>query len=238
MNRQEFMRQLEYLLRGIPTSEREDALAYYNDYFDEAGTENEYQVIQELGSPEMVAQTILADVQREASQSSRQDYCSPEMESEEGYRQQTSYEQPRGDERKYTQTASTEKQGMSTSTKVLLILVIVLTFPLWIGIVAGLFGGLIGLLGGLFGVIVGGIGAAAGLLIGGIISIIGGIACLMASPVEGLACIGIGAILTAIGVLLALLCILLVGTWLPKAIKALVNWIKGLFHRNEGGNEI
>ena len=40
MNRQEFMKQLEYLLRGIPTSEREDALAYYNDYFDEAGLEN------------------------------------------------------------------------------------------------------------------------------------------------------------------------------------------------------
>ena len=48
MNRQEFLRRLEYLLRGIPENERVDALAYYNDYFDEAGEENEYQVIFEL----------------------------------------------------------------------------------------------------------------------------------------------------------------------------------------------
>ena len=48
MNRQEFMRRLEELLKSIPASEREDALGYYNDYFDEAGEENEYQVIFEL----------------------------------------------------------------------------------------------------------------------------------------------------------------------------------------------
>ena len=38
-------------MKDIPESERADALAYYNDYFEEAGVENEYQVIQELGSP-------------------------------------------------------------------------------------------------------------------------------------------------------------------------------------------
>ena len=48
MNRQEFFRRLEYLLRGIPESDKMDALAYYNDYFDDAGRENEQQVIQEL----------------------------------------------------------------------------------------------------------------------------------------------------------------------------------------------
>ena len=61
MNRQEFFRRLEYLLRGIPESERMDALAYYNDYFDDAGADNEQQVIFELGSPEAVAQIILED---------------------------------------------------------------------------------------------------------------------------------------------------------------------------------
>ncbi|MBQ2901427.1 MAG: hypothetical protein IJE49_06215 [Agathobacter sp.] len=238
MNRQEFMEKLEYLLRGIPENERADALAYYNDYFDEAGVENEYQVIQELGSPEQVAQTILEDVQREASQSVRQDYSSPEAECNEGHKEEKkNYEQQHTNT--YTsQTTTTEKQGMPTSTKVLLIIVLILTFPLWIGIVAGLFGGLVGCIGALFGIIVGLIGAAIGLVVGGIACVIGGIACLMVSPVDGLVSIGVGAILAAIGILLALPCIWGVGIWIPKAIKALVAWIKGLFHRNEGGNEI
>lgn len=233
MNRQEFMRQLEYLLRGIPENERADALAYYNDYFDEAGSENEYQVIQELGSPENVAQTILEDVQRETSQRARQDYTSPENEHAESYGQgQAPHEQ------QHARTSAGEKKSMPTSTKVLFVIVIILTFPLWIGIVAGLFGGLIGIIGGLFGVVVGLIGAAFGLVMGGIGCVIGGIACIMTSPVEGLAVISVGAILTAVGILLALPCVWGVGVWIPKGVKALISWIKSLFHRNEGGNEI
>ena len=39
MNRVEFMKQLERLLGDIPENDRLDAIAYYNDYFDEAGAE-------------------------------------------------------------------------------------------------------------------------------------------------------------------------------------------------------
>ena len=62
MNRVEFMQQLERLLWDIPENDRVDAIAYYNDYFDEAGPENENQVIKELGSPERVAAIIKADL--------------------------------------------------------------------------------------------------------------------------------------------------------------------------------
>ena len=41
MSRWEFMRQLEELLFDISPSEREEALQYYNDYFNYAGRENE-----------------------------------------------------------------------------------------------------------------------------------------------------------------------------------------------------
>ena len=40
MNRLEFMHQLENLLWDIPENDRLDAIAYYNDYFVEAGSEN------------------------------------------------------------------------------------------------------------------------------------------------------------------------------------------------------
>ena len=220
MNRQEFMRQLEDLLSGIPASEREDALAYYNNYFDEAGTENEQQVIMELGSPEAVAKNIIADVQQESG-----DYSSPETEA---YERQIMPKQNR----------TTEKQGMSQSTKILLIILLVFTFPIWIGVVAGLFGAVVGIIGALFGVSVGLIGTAVGLFAGGIGCIIAGVARFAFSPVEALVSVGIGAILASVGALLGLLCIWIVGVWIPKLVKFVVNWVKGLLHRNKGGNEI
>ena len=58
MNRTEFMNRLEQLLWDIPENERREALQYYNDYFDDAGPENEAQIIRELGSPARVAKTI------------------------------------------------------------------------------------------------------------------------------------------------------------------------------------
>ena len=46
MSREEFMKELEYLLQDIGEEERSDALAYYRDYLDEAGPENEEKVLQ------------------------------------------------------------------------------------------------------------------------------------------------------------------------------------------------
>lgn len=62
MNRAEFMSALEKLLVSISEDERAEALQYYEDYFEDAGPENEEQVIKELGSPEKVAAIIWADI--------------------------------------------------------------------------------------------------------------------------------------------------------------------------------
>lgn len=58
MNRTEFMNQLEILLQNISAGEKEEALQYYNDYFDDAGAENEQSVIEALGNPARVAENI------------------------------------------------------------------------------------------------------------------------------------------------------------------------------------
>ena len=58
MNRKQFLYELEQLLKDIPDNERAEAIQYYNDYFDDAGAENEARVIEELESPEQVAETI------------------------------------------------------------------------------------------------------------------------------------------------------------------------------------
>ena len=62
MNRVEFMTELASLLQDVPVEERREAMRYYNDYFDEAGKENEAQAISDLGSPARVAEKIKEDL--------------------------------------------------------------------------------------------------------------------------------------------------------------------------------
>ncbi|MCI9188585.1 MAG: DUF1700 domain-containing protein [Lachnospiraceae bacterium] len=62
MNRVDFMNQLESLLQSISSTEREEAIQYYNDYFDDAGEENEQEVIEALGNPARVAENIKRDL--------------------------------------------------------------------------------------------------------------------------------------------------------------------------------
>lgn len=68
MSRWEFMRRLEELLSDISPNEREEALQYYNDYFNDAGRENEQSVIGALGSPEQVAEIVKEGLSENGSQ--------------------------------------------------------------------------------------------------------------------------------------------------------------------------
>ena len=58
MNKKQYLDELSFLLLDIADEEREDALAFYENYFDEAGIENEAKVIKELGEPSKVAAII------------------------------------------------------------------------------------------------------------------------------------------------------------------------------------
>lgn len=60
MNKQVFLQQLGYLLQDISDEDREDALGYYKDYFEDAGEINETKILTELQSPERVAALIKA----------------------------------------------------------------------------------------------------------------------------------------------------------------------------------
>lgn len=62
MKKEEFVRQLEYLLQDISEEDRNEAVNYYLDYLQEAGPENEKAVLQEFGSPERIAAIIRADL--------------------------------------------------------------------------------------------------------------------------------------------------------------------------------
>lgn len=59
MTREEYFMCLEGYLKTLSYEECKEALQYYENYFDEAGPENEQEVINQLGSPKQLAESIL-----------------------------------------------------------------------------------------------------------------------------------------------------------------------------------
>ena len=128
MNRVEFMKQLEQLLQDISENDRLDAIGYYNDYFDEAGLENEAQVIRELGSPERVAAMIKEDLGEGEHEESKSMECAEAKEK--------------------------VAQKKHNTPWVLIIVLLVLASPVLAGVIGGVFGTLAGIVAAIFGVVV------------------------------------------------------------------------------------
>lgn len=218
MNRVEFMQQLERLLWDIPENDRLDAIAYYNDYFDEAGAENEAQVIRELGSPGKVAAIIKADLNVSGSQQTEAEESGYSKENMPA-RKETGYHAP--------------KQKRSIPWPLIIVL-LVFASPVLLGVGGGLLGGLLGLLGALFGIVVAVIACGASFLVAGIVCFVVGIVRAFLSPVEGLITIGLGSLMLALGILFTLLFIWFAFKWIPALFRGCVNLCQRLFHRGEG----
>lgn len=61
MDKKEFLEQLSNSLGSLPKEERDEALLYYEEFFEDAGTVYEQDVINELGSPQKLAESIMND---------------------------------------------------------------------------------------------------------------------------------------------------------------------------------
>ncbi len=59
MNKQQFLSTLEKKLKPLPLEEKQSALEFYNDFFNDA--ESEEIALQKLGSPKLVAATLLVE---------------------------------------------------------------------------------------------------------------------------------------------------------------------------------
>lgn len=58
----EYMQSLRKQLRRLPKEDFERAIDYFEEYFSDAGAEEEAQVIENLGSPEFAAEQIITDI--------------------------------------------------------------------------------------------------------------------------------------------------------------------------------
>lgn len=61
MTRAEYLAELESNLISLPKEERDMAVSFYSEYFDEAGPENEQAVIEDLGKPYALARSIIGE---------------------------------------------------------------------------------------------------------------------------------------------------------------------------------
>lgn len=61
MDKKTYLEELNKNLLSLSTEEREEAIKYYEEYFEEAGEENVNTVISDLGSPEKLASNILKE---------------------------------------------------------------------------------------------------------------------------------------------------------------------------------
>lgn len=61
MTKKEYLSELESYLVSISEEERTNAIQFYDEYFEDAGPENEQQVISELGKPFALAKSIICE---------------------------------------------------------------------------------------------------------------------------------------------------------------------------------
>ncbi len=245
MTKLEFMNELESLLLDIPLDEREEALKYYNGYFEDAGEEHEQEILAELGSPRQIADIIKADLNSNTAESHSGGYFT-----ETGYKDTiVNEEQLEVVEAAKTNNDNTGRSGQSAganysqsrqqgsngtgynnqnytqntkSNAGLITLVLILAFTVGLPITLPIIGIVIGIFATVFGLMFG-FGVA------GIVMICAGIALLvagimqLAAPLIGMAFIGAGLLVLGGGMLLTLACAALCKTVVPALIRGIVN---------------
>lgn len=209
MTKQEFLQRLNRLLADVTPEEREEALRYYEEYFDDAGPENEQQVISDLGAPEKVAEQILAD-----------------------YRELTAipHQEAGG-------ASGKPRRRWRGVPPWLLIVLVLLAIPvgipllaMLIGAIGTVFGILVAAAAAVFAFVV---VIPLGLLIAGI-ALCGFSFALWGMPASAVTTLGCGLALFALGMLVTLLMIKLCTLFVPPLVRGLVAIIRWPFDKLRG----
>ena len=244
MTKHEFMRELTSLLSRIPEDERNDALQYYEDYFADAGITDDMLVPNSVGTPRQIADKIIGEAIYGKSPEQMTDVMknvpATKSDKEKRYYHQSesSKESNYYDGDAHTKSAHgtyydsnvntgnnnrtySENGNNSDNTKLILgIVIIIVTCPIWIGLVAGIGGTLFGILAALAGIIIGFGAAGIALMITAFLS---------SSVAGGILLVGTGMLLLALAIVLVIPLVLFCGKFLPWLVREIVNLVKRLF---------
>ena len=271
MTKYEFLGDLSRLLADLPEEERKQALHYYEDYFADAGEDNEQDVLKELGSPEEIADQIKNDGAEDISygdSASSHAADAPQLyhtaeHTQDNHTQNTSgtengwhkmsgsqntnlqdnggwnqtsgnYSNTNGGQTSYQQ-AGQKKSGffakMDQSNTLIMIIVLIVTSPIWGSVLISIAGILLGIVSAIVGIFAAMIFGGAGSAIGGVATIIGGIIGIIAGKTAGgILTIGVGCLLFALGSAFCYLGIFLAIRLFPllwKQLQRFWDWITG-----------
>lgn len=264
MDRAEFLNRLEAQLLDVPQAEREEALQYYEDYLNDAGDAGDFDILQELGTPEEVADSIRNGLRQDSSAAGErsgqadenwQDSSRTGQLGDSGYFSENGYvdrepqkeelqrvKQPACGERSDADWQSTGSDAEDDSSAArrkrhpvwLWILLIVFAAPVVLPIV--------------FGLLVTAISVLFALFITGIALLVCGIVCtgvgiwaliqaftqIAAWPAAAMIGIGISLAAIGIGVLVTMLMGWLIGKVVPAGVRALCNCLHRIVTRKGG----
>ena len=225
MNRFEYMRRLEDLLSDISPSEKEEALTYYNDYFNDAGQENEQQVIEELGSPEQVAAGVKEGL-------GLQTYDRVQDSPEGGKNQNQSAQigtdgnagaQNTGSQNAFSQNSQIPPQPQQKKSKpaweiALIVIGLIFASPLILALICVIFALIISVFSLIFGLLIGFGAAALALYVTAVVCALLGLVVLPVNVLVSGALLGSGCLCAAAGILCMVLTVLVAMT-VPAACK-------------------
>lgn len=245
MNKNEYLDRLSRLLSDISYEEHEEALSYYREYLEDAGAENEQQVMEELGTPEQLAQKIREGLSEKGEPSKRQGtpISAPGLSNQNynnadsnnaGYRQ-SSYRGNTNHNGTYKQNAENSKKEKNKSTAILVIIALILTSPIWFSLACTVISAAFGCIMAVIAITIG-IGASGiACMIVGIALIAAGFCALLSITVfqvsgtlAGFALIGSGLIVTALGILFLVLTVWLCGWALPAIVRLIRQSVSNL----------
>lgn len=221
MTKYEFLGDLSRLLSDLSEEERNEALQYYEDYFTDAGREQEQAVIQELESPEKVAAKI-RETETEQVQygepGQMKDAAYPEVVGHSAETDQEAGKWGNGEgfgeteefHKEYRHTGSSASSSTTSGDNtnqilkwILIIVVAIIAVPVIVPVFGGI---LITIVVLLFTLFIALFGTGIGLGIGGVISMfIGLYHAITANVADAVVGIGAGLVMLPIGIILCYL---------------------------------
>lgn len=242
MSRTEFMKQLESLLQNISATEREEALQYYNEYFNDAGPENEQNVIEALGNPAKVAENIKKDIfgngygensyQKINAETKAMITYPADSNAEDGNTEQRNWQNDASQAEQTQSVSNQKKEGMSTGMIVLIVILCILASPVILGAASAGIGVAAGLIAAWFGLIIGFGATAAALILVLIALVVTGSISMFTHPFVGMCLIGAGLICGGVGLLFLMLTVAMAGIATP----AICRGIGRLFQKRGNAN--
>lgn len=202
MSKRNYLSALRHELQALSDLEREEAIKYYADYFEDAELDTEAQITAEFGSPKELAKFILKNF--------------------------PGVPQPLNKGKANQETKAVARKETNDNSRMakilLLILLAAITFPIWMPAFTAVCGIVLGIISVSVGTGIAFIIASVAVLLVGTFFAIYGICSLFVVPLTGMFLCGLGLLLGGLGILFIMISVWICSKLIPAIIRGIV-WI-------------